>query len=203
MKPAVRRATTILGIDPGPTRCAWALLDMRGPGRAVVLGCGLAATEGFDPVAVLALAGPGQAPVQLRAEQVLLAVERPAFRPVGGRADVGHSLALARDLVATAWVAGEIAGRARAHFWAVVAPTCGEVRRALLGRPSCTDRELAWALAHFVEVPRRTNAHTRDGMAVAIVGHRIASTGSVRLDATVSVEAQSKAAQCGGGWEER
>jgi Holliday junction resolvasome RuvABC endonuclease subunit len=99
----------------------------------------------------------------------LWSVERPHYRPIGGRDRVAQSIAMAAALVETAWAAARVVGHLEARSLAVVAPTCGEVRKALLGRPSGTDAEVKWALAHYIDLPR-TNAHVRDAVAVAIVG---------------------------------
>lgn len=152
--------TFVLGIDPGPSKCAWALLDISGRGKAPVICCGLVDTPALD---LGAWADPA----------TLLAIEWPAFRPIGGRANPAQSLAMAAALVETALVAGELAGRAHGQFAGVVRVTCGQVRKALIGRPSCTDAELAWAIAFFVELPKRSNAHVRDAMAAAVVGWRV------------------------------
>jgi Holliday junction resolvasome RuvABC endonuclease subunit len=153
----------VLGIDPGPEHVGWALLEVTvgGGGIAVVVGCGRV------EVSALTFDGPE-----------LVSVERPDFRPIGGRGHVAQSLAMGRALVTTAWIGGGIAADARARGYRVVAPTCGEVRRALAGKPTATDRELAWALGHYVELPKRSNNHTRDAMAVALVGARMVEAGS-------------------------
>jgi Holliday junction resolvasome RuvABC endonuclease subunit len=108
----------------------------------------------------------------------LWSVERPHYRPIGGRDRVAQSIAMAAALTETAWAAARVVGHLEALGVAVVTPACGEVRKALLGRPSGTDAEVKWALSHYIALPR-TNAHVRDAVAVAIVGARMWGAGQV------------------------
>jgi Holliday junction resolvasome RuvABC endonuclease subunit len=145
----------VLGIDPGPEKSAWALLEVPETGKAKVVECGL----------VFAADLPIPAPD-------LVAIEKPEYVPIGGKKNVAQSIALAQQLVETAWLGGRIYERLGDHY-VVVTHTAGEVRKKLLGRPSCNDRELKWALSHFVDLPKRSNCHTRDAMAVAIAAYRL------------------------------
>lgn len=159
----------ILGIDPGPTECAWAVITPAPGARAVYERGGVTETSSIVHF-LCAMTCSSAAPD-------LVCIERPRYRPIGGRDRVQQSIAMAATLVDTAWIAGMIAGvldgRAR-----VETPTCGEVRRALLGRPSAADSEVKWALGHYIDLPR-CNAHVRDAVAVALVGARIAQVREV------------------------
>jgi Holliday junction resolvasome RuvABC endonuclease subunit len=146
----------IVGIDPGPTSCGWAEIAAEHGGRARFIRGGL--TD--DPLSIT------------HDDADLWAVERPQYRPIGGRDRVAQSLAMAAALLETAWVAARIVGRLEELRRQVVTPTCGEVRRALVGRHSATDAEVKAALAGLVELPR-TNCHVRDAVAVALIGKRI------------------------------
>jgi len=154
----------VLGIDPGPKRCALAWLGFGGA-KATVLSATMVETSDLldNPVEHIRARDNGHTPW-------LISIEWPQYRPIGGRMKPQQSLAMAKSLVETALVAAEVKGRLVEGGREVVTPTCGQIRKAILGRPSANDAEVKWALAHFVELPKRSNAHTRDAMAAATVG---------------------------------
>jgi hypothetical protein len=148
----------VVGIDPEPDGFYWAAVEIAEPGAAgkhKVLSSGHGAFVRDLPPAYL------------------YALERPDFRPIGGRGNVGQSLAMAKCLTSTARSEGRLLGRLEERGERVVDPTCGVVRTSLVGRPSCKDADVAWALEHVCEMPKRSNVHVRDAVAVAIVGARV------------------------------
>jgi hypothetical protein len=148
----------VCGVDPAPEGFYWAAVEcvaLGVLGKHRVLGSGHGATITDLPAAEL------------------YALERPDFRPIGGRGNVGQSLAMAKCLTATARTEGRMLGRLEERGLRVVDPTCGEVRTSLVGKPSCKDSDVSWALEHVCELPKRSNAHVRDAVAVAIVGARV------------------------------
>jgi len=105
------------------------------------------------------------------------AVEKPVRpRPPGkGKARTPQAwAAIAGDLIDTGIVAGEAFGIAGEHCAYICYVTVAEVRRSLCGNANAGDADVKAALQLIVDgLPRRTNNHVRDAIAVAIVGARV------------------------------
>jgi Holliday junction resolvasome RuvABC endonuclease subunit len=81
---------------------------------------------------------------------------------------------MAKRLMQTALVAGEWCGAWSALGYPVQCVDPHDVRKALVGKARPTDGEVkAWLDVAVDDIPQRTNTHTRDAAAVAIVGHRV------------------------------
>jgi len=149
----------VLGIDPGPTRSGWALLDFTIPSSPVYFAAGL--TE--SPLGLfreLDDAGHGD---RLR----LVAVEQSR-----GRVD---PLRVAAVLL-TVWTGGRFIGIAESRSLEAVALGVTEWRNALIGTPrrgDDIDENVAAFLRRFVRHwPARSNVHVRDAAGVACVAVR-------------------------------
>lgn len=147
------RSQLILGIDPGPTETAWAAVTFTGPRAHFVQG-------GMVPSSLVDLCS---LTVQCAVDCGTIAVETPSgyvFQPARGP-----------TLLATASVAGMVIGLAHAANVPSVQLPAATVRKAICGKGSATDRQVEASLRGHVELPpRKTNAHVRDAIAVAIVG---------------------------------
>lgn len=154
--------TLLLAIDPGEKRCGYAAVEtLAGGDRVRFLEAG--DFEAARPAFVELLRARPYAAV---------AIEQPAgfvFDPFRGPA-----------LLATASAAGGIAWTAEARGLDVVRLTAAEVRRMLLGslrlsgraRKGDLDKMVAMVLPGVVDgLPRRTNVHVRDALALAVAAH--------------------------------
>lgn len=154
----------ILAIDPGSSRCAYAVLQGEvARVRYVASGFFDAELDGF-----LAVLGGSAFNV--------VAVERPA--------GYVHEAARGANLMATAGVAYAIDWVARSRAIPTVTLTAAEVRKGVLGRSTQAfgraqekggmDRIIKAAIATFVDgLPRQTNNHVRDALLVGVAANWI------------------------------
>lgn len=143
----------MLGIDPGPKACGWAIVDCRPAGRHRVLHKG--EQESGRPF-VFAM------PIEL------VAIECPTdFYPVGSKARV---IAQAREIARTINVARDI--EQSVERLPVVKLTCKQARKSVCGGSNATDRDVSYWLALLCEMPKRSNNHERDAVVIAIAGWR-------------------------------
>jgi hypothetical protein len=136
---------SLLAFDVGPKACGVAALDAEG--RVLAVG------EVESTAAVLAALVEAVAPSRMAVEWV-----------------AGHAFSPARvpGLVASAAVAGQLLQLAHAAGVPCACITAAEWRRAIVGKPAPRDGEVADALAGLVELPKRTNAHVRDAVGLAL-----------------------------------
>lgn len=143
----------IVGLDPGPTRSAMALVRTLPMGRVLHLRSGMVPSQPDAMLAWLQACGlPGT--VTLAREQVS-----------------GYAYAHVRSaaLLATQDRGARFVGTAQAHGYAVVEASAEQWRRQLTGRGAANDAAIKRALAPFVDgLPARTNAHVRDALGVAL-----------------------------------
>lgn len=88
-----------------------------------------------------------------------------------------YSAATASPIIETARAAGELVGALRGVIRSAGPPvrrvvvtytTAAEWRRELLGAANAHDHAIkAWLVEHMVGMPRKSNAHTRDALAIA------------------------------------
>jgi crossover junction endodeoxyribonuclease RuvC len=120
--PGAGAATRVLGIDPGLTRCGYAVVDGRGPGSATAVSLGVIRTPASDPLP--------QRLAALRAELVALLTE---FRP----AAVAVEQVFFQVNVRTAMSVGQASGLALCEAAAagceVVQYTPNQVKDAVAG----------------------------------------------------------------------
>jgi crossover junction endodeoxyribonuclease RuvC len=122
VKRSAEEALVVLGIDPGLTRCGYAVIQANGPGNAHALSLGVIRTPAHDPL-------PKRL-AELRAELTTLIAE---FRP--------HVVAVEQVFfqanVRTAMSVGQASGLALAEAWAcgcdVVQYTPNQVKDAVAG----------------------------------------------------------------------
>ena len=150
----------ILGIDPG-THVGWCVLDHDGKRARWVHS-----DVYTDQNDVLVEHVYAAARMNLRGDEsqriVICAIETPG----GGM----YSGARSAGVLDCAFYAGRMFQHARQEGSNALRIRADEVRRALIGRPSAKDWEVAAALPPWIDgVPKRTNAHVRDAAAIALV----------------------------------
>jgi Holliday junction resolvasome RuvABC endonuclease subunit len=152
----------VLGLDPGPAKTGWAIVN----------------TEHRRPAFVEAGHDSNDYVCSRVALPVvdLVAIEWPGWTPIPQRnAEPATVRAMARTLIETALAAGEFAGLAAGHHKRVERLSSQDVRRAIVGKRNAPDKAVKAALLMQVDgMPDRTNVHKRDAIAVAIVGERAA-----------------------------
>ena len=146
----------VLGVDPGPTECGWALVQCRAARRHVVLSTGHVAVDG----------AANRLPM---GAVELVAIECPDdIHPRGPKRMV---YARAREVLRTTNVARDL--ELALHSLApIVRITCKDARRSLCGNGHATDRDVSYWLALLCEMPKRSNNHERDAVVAAIEGWR-------------------------------
>lgn len=148
----------VLGIDPGPTWCGWALLDFSIIGAPVWFWGGQTDDVGalFDTLVASEHGKPG-----------LVAIEQP-------RALHDHMANV--QVMATAWGGGRVQGHAEARGFPTLALGVTEWRVALVGnskRGENVDAKVKDMFYRIVrQAPKQTSTHARDAAGVAIVGAR-------------------------------
>jgi len=149
----------VLGIDPGPSKHGWALLDFSTPNAPVwFLGGACEEIEGvFD-----GLDASGTRPA-------LVAIEQPRAL---------HNPMANGPVIATAWAGGIVVGLARSRGFEVVEVGQNEWRLALVGHSRAgdnVDHKVEAHLRRFVrQFPTRSSTHARDAAGVACVAYRAA-----------------------------
>lgn len=154
-----------LGLDPGPTKTAWSLIEMGPNGMAHYVGSGMLLST--DPDAFRAkLAGAASV-------GALVAVELPtALHPRAG-ADPANLFARSKQLLATMKVGASIATEARSAGLEVVELSAGQWRHALTGKNNASNPLIERAVRMFTTgFPTKSNEHVRDALGLAIVAAR-------------------------------
>jgi len=147
----------VLGIDPGPTKSGYALLDFTIKSAPIWVDAGTSEDVGalLDTTYE---AGPN----------MLVVVEQP--RAV-------HNPMANVQVMRTAWAAGEIYGYARAKGFNVLAVGVNEWRIAFVGHSRAGDnadhKVEAELRRHVREMPPRSSSHARDAAGVACIGARM------------------------------
>lgn len=151
----------ILAIDPGPSVCGWAVIHVERGGM-----CSFSAAGMED-------SGPGAFRAQLYSAArvgALVAIEIPvAMHPRPG-ASPANLFARSKQLLATRDVATRLATEARHLALDVVELSAGQWRHALTRKNNASNALIKQAVSMLCKgLPRRTNAHTRDSVGLAIV----------------------------------
>lgn len=145
----------VIGVDPGPKKCGWAVIwyerSAASTARYVTGGMVESHVNAFATTLFGANAN------------AVVAVETPS--------GYVHEHARGAQLLATARVAGELVGVAKANGRHVIELSPETWRRALTGKTTASDATIKRAVGfHVTEMPKRSNSHTRDAIGVAIVG---------------------------------
>lgn len=160
-------ATRVLGIDPGLTRCGYAVLDGRGPGAAVAVAMGVIRTSASDELpARLALLRDELVALLTEFQPHAVAVERVFFQTnVRTAMSVGQAsgLALCEASAAGCEVAqytpnevkGAIAGYGAADKTQVAKMVQARLRLSQLPKPADAADAAAIALCHLAMAPMR------------------------------------------------
>jgi Holliday junction resolvasome RuvABC endonuclease subunit len=149
----------VLAFDPGATT-GWALIELDRPLERARL-CASGELRADQPRG----AREAVESVLTEAAADVVAVECTIGESFGGRTNVS-------DLVACARLDGMLVGWAEAHGLQVVEVPAASWRHALLRKPAARDREIQRALVFKLSNPpgpRKSNAHTRDAMGLAVV----------------------------------
>lgn len=160
------RVARICGIDTGPRQHAYGIVDVEHVG---VYQDGSPAMQ-YRYVDSALLPWPASMDTMLGrlAEADAIVVECPQH---------AYSAATASPIIETARAAGELVGALRGAIMTAGPPvrrvvvtytTAAEWRRELLGVANAHDHAIkAWLAEHVAGMPRRSNAHTRDALAIA------------------------------------
>jgi Holliday junction resolvasome RuvABC endonuclease subunit len=143
-----------LAFDPGPKSCGFAVANLTPEmrGRPTFLRGGKV-DSAFDSIRCL---------LDENSNVDIVAVETPA--------GFIHEHARGAQLLETRGVAGRIDTIARMRSHNVVEMTAGEWRRQLTGKANASDAVIKRAVTMFAYgLPKRTNAHMRDALGLAIV----------------------------------
>ena len=147
----------VLGIDPGPTKSGYCLLDFTIKASPIWLEGGTSEEVGV----LLDTCFPPSA-------SLLVVIERP--RAV-------HNPMANVQVVATSWAGGEVYGYARARGYNLLDVGVNEWRIAFVGVSKAgdnVDHKVERELKRQVrQMPARSSSHARDAGGVAVVGARI------------------------------
>lgn len=160
------RIARICGVDTGPRQHAYGIVDVE-PVGAYADGS-TAVQYRYVESAMLPWPESMESGVLLTlAEADAIAVECPQH---------AYSAATASPIIETARAAGELVGVMRGVIRSAGPPrrvvvaytTAAEWRRELLGAANAHDAAIkAWLHEHVAGMPRKSNAHTRDALAIA------------------------------------
>lgn len=151
-------ARRIVGFDTGPTRHAYGIVEADEAGVFLFVGSGMVEWPTEQGYAAELVHGP---------VANVVVIECPMH---------AYSAATTGPIIATARAAGELAGFIRGcaplagqrRRVTTVYTTASEWRRQLLGNASAHDAAIkAWLVEHLARMPSKTNAHTRDALAMA------------------------------------
>lgn len=160
------RVARICGVDTGPRQHAYGIVDVEHVG--VHQDGSPAVQYRYVESALLPWPGSMDAMLGRLAECDAIVVECPQH---------AYSAATASPIIETARAAGELVGALRGAIMAAGPPvrrviatytTAAEWRRELLGVANAHDASIkAWLHEHLADMPRKSNAHTRDALAIA------------------------------------
>ena len=163
-----------LGIDPGPTNCGWAILDMGGRKPSWVDGGVCTPAEVTDVLD--RFDGTASPATCICAVEVPVAVHKPEAMV---------------QVVQTAVCAGALIERCCQRGYRVVQTSPAAWQTALIGRPQKgqnRDKIVEIELRCRLEVLPRTNGHARDAAGIALHGWALASRSNTNgADALMSV----------------
>jgi Holliday junction resolvasome RuvABC endonuclease subunit len=140
----------VLGVDPGTASIGWAVVEF---GAAVkIVGMGKWEAGQFRPEMI--------ATMKVALDISRAYIEKP----------VGFAGPQVQYIVETAVQAGVIYGVCKMVGLDPKFMKATEVRKALCGKPQAKDAMVKVAIERIVALPKQTNAHGRDAVAIALVG---------------------------------
>jgi Holliday junction resolvasome RuvABC endonuclease subunit len=146
----------ILGIDPGPTSCGWAIVETRGGGGGVPSTCRFVAGGKREPA--VDLLWP-----MMRSTHVV-AIERPR----GYGAGDGQAVRMG-PLMDTSYVAGMCFALAWMEDRQVIEMRAADWRRMICGKGAASDAAVKTSVEKLVAgMPKRSNTHLRDAVGIAL-----------------------------------
>lgn len=154
----------MLGIDPGLTRCGYAVVDGRGPGAAVAVSLGVIRTPPTDELPYRLAA--------LRTELVALLVE---FRPDVVAVERVFFQVNVRTAMSVGQASGVILAESAAAGCAVVEYTPTQVKSAVTGSGAAGKdqvQRMVQALLNLAVAPKPADA--ADALALALCHHAMA-----------------------------
>ena len=161
------RVARICGVDTGPRQHAYGIVDVECVGTCAS-GGDLVQYRYVESALMPWPASMESGALYTLAEADAIVVECPQH---------AYSAATASPIIETARAAGELVGALRGAIMAAGPPvrrvvvtytTAAEWRRELLGVANAHDHAIkAWLVEHVVGMPRKSNAHTRDALAIA------------------------------------
>ena len=162
--------TLLLAIDPGSSLCGYACVEPQGSRVRFVAAGQIEA--GAEPLLHVLDTSSMWLGIGGLGAITTLAVETPSGWV--------HDAVRGKHLLATGVAAGDARGVGYARGLRVVSLSAGEVRKALVGKARVgfrqkkgdMDRAVEAAIRPFVlDLPRRTNVHVRDALAIAVVAN--------------------------------
>lgn len=161
------RVARICGVDTGPRQHAYGIIDVE-PVGAHADGSTAVQYRYVESALMPWPESMESGALYTLADADAIAVECPQH---------AYSAATASPIIETARAAGELVGVMRgvirtagppARRVVVAYTTAAEWRRELLGVANAHDAAIkAWLVEHVVGMPRKSNAHTRDALAIA------------------------------------
>jgi Holliday junction resolvasome RuvABC endonuclease subunit len=146
------RPIRVFAFDPGSAHIGYAMVDVfPSITKSIWIEHGKLEPKDINRESILDL---------IAGERVdAFAIEKPVPRAANALA----------QLIGTAWIGGLIEGILRSKTDRIQTMTSYDWKRTLCGNHVANDAIVANALGHFSDVPKRTNPHSRDAAAIAIV----------------------------------
>lgn len=154
----------VLGLDPGPSEFGWALLECDSNwSRQRVLACGKIETG-------VAICPSAWARILANVTPNLWVVEEPIGFVIGRAVQANAVQGMLKNLLLTAKAATRLVVRLEERGMRVRELSAPDVRKMLTNKHAATNAEVAHWLSFVLEMPKRSNDHSRDAMAVAWAG---------------------------------
>lgn len=146
-----RGSMRILGIDPGTAKTGLAVVEVGTDGNGVWIESTTVAPNELNPSLFT--------DYKVNKDISVVAIESPE----------GHNGPAIKYLAPTAQLAGECGGMCRVLGMHILYVKPREWRKVLCGRGNPTDASIAEALGVAMDLPKRSNEHTRDAAGLALV----------------------------------
>lgn len=141
----------ILGVDPGAKHIGLTVVEMDQEGHSTWITSQVVKPDKVEPSLFLQF--------RLEHDASVMGIEIPE----GRNGPAVKFIPPTAEIAGAAWMAGKVYGLTTVRL------TAREWRKHIVGKGNASDAEIALALADHMELPTRSNAHSRDAAGVAIV----------------------------------